>query len=99
MPHELRFAFLGYFCTARKELHKLLGEEMLQACTLLVFANKQDLPGHLTGDEVTELLELENLPGERVWKVQEAIAKDNTGLKEGLSWLSTTLPTSSCAIL
>ena len=72
---------------------------MLQNCTLLVFANKQDLPGHLTGAEVTELLELESLPGQRVWKVQEAIAKDNTGLKEGLSWLSTTLPQSSCAIL
>lgn len=72
---------------------------MLQACTLLVFANKQDLPGHLSGEEVTELLGLEDLPGERVWKVQEAIAKDKTGLKEGLQWLSTTLPQSSCSVL
>ena len=33
---------------AREELHKMLSEEELREAVLLVFANKQDLPGAMT---------------------------------------------------
>ena len=39
----------------KQELHQLLQEERLLGATLLVFANKQDLPGALTSDEIKEV--------------------------------------------
>ena len=39
----------------KKELHSLLEEERLLGATLLVFANKQDLPGALTFQEIREV--------------------------------------------
>lgn len=30
---------------ARQELHRILGDREMRDCLLLVFANKQDLPG------------------------------------------------------
>ena len=42
----------------RRELHKLLGEERLAGASLLIFANKQDLPGAYTEKQVEEALQL-----------------------------------------
>merc|ERR1712070_832847 len=42
----------------REELHKMLAEEELKDAVLLVFANKQDLPGALTCPEITDKLGL-----------------------------------------
>lgn len=39
----------------RDELHTLLREERLAGCTLLVFANKQDLPGALSSKEIKDV--------------------------------------------
>ena len=39
-------------------MHKLLQEERLQGSTLLVLANKQDLDGAATSDEIRDLLKL-----------------------------------------
>ena len=39
----------------KQELHQLLQEERLLGATLLVFANKQDLPGALTAEEIKEV--------------------------------------------
>merc|ERR1712242_117866 len=38
----------------REELHKMLAEEELRDAVLLVFANKQDLPGALTCPEIPD---------------------------------------------
>ena len=40
---------------ATKEIHRLLDEPELQNAVVIVAANKQDLPGALTVDEVNEL--------------------------------------------
>ncbi len=45
----------------KDHLWALLQEEELQQCTLLVLANKQDLEGAMTTDEVREKLELDSL--------------------------------------
>eukprot|EP00761_Pharyngomonas_kirbyi_P007758 gb/GECH01007768.1/.p1 GENE.gb/GECH01007768.1/~~gb/GECH01007768.1/.p1 ORF type:complete len:186 (+),score=48.76 gb/GECH01007768.1/:1-558(+) len=63
--------------------------EMQDLKALLVFANKQDLPGSLTPPEIADTLELTNaseLKGKK-WFVQGASATKGEGLVEGLDWL------------
>lgn len=42
--------------TCKQELEILLQEERLAGATLLVLANKQDLPGALTASEIKEVI-------------------------------------------
>ena len=76
---------------AREELHKMLSEEELREAVLLVFANKQDLPGAMTTPEVTDKLGLHTLKG-RTWFIQATCATTGDGLYEGLDWLSKNTP-------
>merc|ERR1712041_38742 len=46
---------------AQEELQKMLQEDELRDATLLVFANKQDLPNAMTASELTDKLGLQNL--------------------------------------
>ncbi|KFG30747.1 ADP-ribosylation factor, partial [Toxoplasma gondii FOU] len=39
----------------REELHKLMKEERLAGATLLVFANKQDVPSAMTAAEISQV--------------------------------------------
>lgn len=75
---------------AAAELNKMVNEEELREATILVFANKQDLPNALSVSEITEKLGLHNLRG-RKWYVQASCACQGTGLYEGLDWLSNEL--------
>ena len=72
---------------ARDELQKMLGEEELRDAVLLVYANKQDLPGAMSCPEMTEQLGLHTLRG-REWFIQATCAIRGDGLVEGLDWLS-----------
>ncbi|XP_064632710.1 ADP-ribosylation factor 4 [Lineus longissimus] len=76
---------------AKDELEKMLQEDELREATLLIFANKQDLPNALTITEITDKLNLHQLRGGRKWYVQAACATQGTGLYEGLDWLSNEL--------
>merc|ERR1711904_148705 len=71
----------------REELHKMLAEEELREAVLLVFANKQDLPGALTCPEITDKLGLHTIRG-RTWFIQSTCAVRGDGLYEGLDLLS-----------
>ena len=53
---------------------------------LLVFANKQDLVGVLTADELAESLNLFSIR-DRPWQIQGCSAKEGGGLQEGMEWL------------
>lgn len=75
---------------AAEELASLMREEDLKDATLLVFANKQDLPNALSCAEITEKLHLSSL-GSRKWFVQSTVASNGEGLYEGLDWLSRSL--------
>merc|ERR1711982_87613 len=75
---------------AKEELHKMLNEEELKDAVVLVFANKQDLPGALTCPEITDKLGLHTIRG-RTWFIQSTCATTGDGLYEGLDWLSRTL--------
>ncbi len=68
---------------AREELHKMINDEELKDAVVLVYANKQDLPGAMTTPEVTDKLGLHTIRG-KTWYIQAACATRGDGLDEGL---------------
>lgn len=76
--------------SAKEELHKMMAEDELRDCVVLVFANKQDQPNAMSVNEVTERLGLNQLRN-RQWYVQPTCATTGDGLYEGLDWLDKTL--------
>ncbi|CAO3613224.1 unnamed protein product [Mucor hiemalis] len=72
---------------AKEELYRIISDREMKDCLLLIFANKQDLPGSYTPAEVTDILGLAKLR-ERIWYVHPSCATTGDGLFEGLNWLS-----------
>ena len=70
----------------KDEFDKLLEEEKLAGATLLIFANKQDLPGALSKEEIASLLELEKIIN-RHWMIFSCSAVTGDGLPDGVSWI------------
>ena len=70
----------------RKELQSLLQEERLLGATLLVFANKQDLQGALTVEEIKNTLELDNIKTHH-WQIINCSAVTGENLLNGMDWL------------
>ncbi|XP_067681058.1 ADP-ribosylation factor-like protein 2 [Haliotis asinina] len=70
----------------KQELQALLLEERLAGATLLVFANKQDLPGALTSDEIRAALELDDIKTHH-WLIQDCSAVTGEHLLEGIDWV------------
>mmetsp|Transcript_37679 Transcript_37679/g.82745 ORF Transcript_37679/g.82745 Transcript_37679/m.82745 type:complete len:185 (+) Transcript_37679:87-641(+) len=70
----------------RDELDRLLQEERLSGATLLIFANKQDLPGALSAAEIRDVLGLEKIQ-RRHWLILPCSAYTGEGLLEGVKWL------------
>ncbi|KAF3670062.1 ADP-ribosylation factor 1 [Capsicum annuum] len=75
---------------AKEEFHAILEEEELKGAVVLIYANKQDLPGALDDAAVTESLELHKIKS-RQWAIFKTSAIKGEGLFEGLDWLSNTL--------
>jgi small GTP-binding protein len=75
---------------AAEELKKMLAEEELKDCIVLIMANKQDLKEAMSPNEITEKLGMSQLKG-RQWLVQGTSATSGQGLKEGLEWMATNL--------
>lgn len=77
---------------ARSELHKIINDREMKDALLLVFANKQDVTGHLSPEEITQQLQLTKLK-DKLWYVAPSVATDGTGIFEGLAWLSNNVKT------
>ncbi|GMH25217.1 hypothetical protein Nepgr_027060 [Nepenthes gracilis] len=75
---------------AKDELHRMLSEDELRDATLLVFANKQDLPNAMNVSEITDKLGLHSLR-QCHWYIQAACATSGQGLYEGLDWLASNI--------
>ena len=73
---------------AQGELVKLVHEKELKDASLLLFANKQDVAGCATIEEITDQFCLYKLCCGRSWHIQACDAKTGQGLQEGLEWLS-----------
>ena len=72
---------------AQEELAKMLHEDELHDASILVLANKQDLPHAMPVAELTEKLGLHNIRTHK-WFVQATCATTGDGLYEGLDWLA-----------
>eukprot|EP01083_Nonionella_stella_P020662 57322_1 len=73
--------------TAKEELHLLLNEKELENATIVVIANKQDLPNALSKEDVAQTFELDKIG--RANQCFETSAKENKGLTDALDWLTT----------
>ena len=70
----------------KKELHGLLQEERLLGATLLVFANKQDLQGALTVEDIKTTLQLDDIKSHH-WQIISCSAVTGENLLDGMDWL------------
>jgi ADP-ribosylation factor-like protein 2 len=72
----------------RAELATLLGQEKLAGATILIMANKQDLAGALSCDEIAEALELRSAAfAKRHWQIVPCSAVTGEGLVEGIDFI------------
>jgi len=72
---------------SRTELVKLLSEKELKDAALLILANKQDMTGCCTIEEIADSFSLYKLCCGRSWHIQACDAKSGLGLQDGLDWL------------
>lgn len=75
---------------AKDEIDKLLNQEELKGCPLLILANKQDIRSAMSPHDLTKRLELSNIK-DRKWLVQGASAVSGSGLIEGFDWIADVL--------
>lgn len=68
------------------QLCQVLREERLVGISVLIFANKQDLPGALSTSEIAKVLRLDML-GTRHWEIRPCSAVSSEGIHEGVDWL------------
>ena len=73
----------------RKEMCDLLEQEKLAGASLLIFANKQDVRGALTADEIANALGLKEGSSfqNRHWSIRGCSAMSGEGLVEGIDWM------------
>ena len=74
---------------AKEEIHKMMEEPALEKAKIVIFANKQDMRGAMTGSEIAEALEMKRI--RQPWFVQPTSAQTGQGLTEGLDWLAAQL--------
>ena len=76
--------------TCRDELFSLLDQEKLAGASLLILANKQDITGALSSDEIAEVLQLRDNKNftKRHWSILSCSAVTGEGLVEGMDWMT-----------
>jgi len=79
--------------TCKEELRTLLQEERLSGATLLILANKQDVPGALVSAEIRQSLELDSITTHN-WRIFATSAFENgndrqftENIVRGIDWL------------
>lgn len=70
----------------RAELHGLLQEERLSGASLLVLANKTDVEGCMTGQDMMEALQLDKIRTHQ-WHILRCSAMTGENLHKGLAWV------------
>ncbi|KAI8868687.1 putative ADP-ribosylation factor domain-containing protein [Ramicandelaber brevisporus] len=86
----------------KQELHSLLKEERLAGAALLILANKQDIEGALSCDQLSQVLELDKIAASmHHWAIYPCSAlkgdkQSDIGAKllEGIDWLVTDISSS-----
>ncbi|KAH7816045.1 Arf1j [Monocercomonoides exilis] len=73
---------------ARCELANALASDFLSTVPVLIFANKQDIPGSAKPDEIAQLLGVADFPSSRKWHIQGCCAVTGQGILDGFRWLA-----------
>ncbi|XP_029426370.1 ADP-ribosylation factor-like protein 14 [Nannospalax galili] len=73
---------------SRKEFKRILKNEHIQNVPVVVLANKQDLPGALSAEDITRMFKLKDICSDRNWYVQPCCATTGDGLAEGFRKLT-----------
>jgi len=76
---------------AKEQLFKKFLHPSFPSPYLLIFANKQDLPSTLSGQQLIEQMDLLTLPDEVNWRVEPCCAVTGEGILEGFNWLENIL--------
>ena len=76
-----------FFEDSKSEFHKLLKNANLKNSLILIFANKQDLPGAKPINKIIEDYELNTIKN-HIWYIQPCSAVKGEGLVNGIKWLS-----------
>jgi len=72
----------------KAELQQLPQQERLAGASLLVFANKQDIVGALTAEQIRAELGLDELSAtKRHWRIEACSAFTGAGLAAGVDWV------------
>ena len=72
---------------SKNQFYKLLENEALKNAVILIYANKQDLSGAKSVNDIIALYELNKLK-DHVWNIQPCSAQTGEGLITGMKWLS-----------
>lgn len=72
---------------AKEEFHRVLNDSELSGALVLVFANKQDLHGALSVEQIRESFGLDHVQN-HAWHIQPSCAATGEGIIEGLTWLA-----------
>ncbi|KAJ3217206.1 ADP-ribosylation factor-like protein 2 [Dinochytrium kinnereticum] len=70
----------------KMELAGLLKEERLAGASLLILANKQDLPSALTKEQIAEALDLQSIQTHH-WHIESCSAMSGENLLSGMNWI------------
>ena len=76
-----------YFEESKSQFHKLLKHPTLKNATILIFANKQDLPRAKNINKLIQDYEFDKIKS-HVWHIQPCSALKGEGLITGIKWLS-----------
>lgn len=85
---------------AKEELNQLLcHDEIISSnCPVLFFANKMDIIGAMSTDQIMEGLQLEKIR-EKPWHIGASNALTGFGIEDGIEWLCEHLEYNNCRAL
>ncbi|XP_008567646.1 PREDICTED: ADP-ribosylation factor-like protein 14 [Galeopterus variegatus] len=73
---------------SRREFEHILKNEHIKNVPVVLLANKQDVPGALTAEDITRMFKVKKLCSDRNWYVQPCCAITGDGLIEGFRKLT-----------
>ncbi|XP_040830875.1 ADP-ribosylation factor-like protein 14 [Ochotona curzoniae] len=68
---------------SRREFERILKNEHIKHVPVVLLANKQDVPGALSAEDITRMFKVKKLCSDRNWYVQPCCAVTGEGLAEG----------------
>ncbi|CAE7541831.1 unnamed protein product [Symbiodinium microadriaticum] len=72
---------------AKELLHTTFASPLLTQASLVVIANKQDLPDAMTAEEIEQLMDLNTLSQENHWCMRSCSASTGEGVQECFEWI------------